>query len=163
MDNNDFRQTLAQFATGVTIIISRFHDTLHGMTVNAFTSVSLHPPLILFCADNQSDTLAAVQETERFTVSILGQHQETVSRRFAQKGPQHDLFQQLSLSWGSLGLPYLADSLAYLECTVEQLSPAGDHHIVLGRVHHLGALTHEDPLLYFRHHYQPSAACLKQD
>ncbi len=158
MDTKIFRETLAQFATGITVVISRTACTTHGMTVNSFTSVSLTPPLVLFCADNRSDTFQTVQESHRFTVSILADRQEALSQRFALTGPQEELFQSLNCREGIDGIPYLADGLAFLDCSVENIIPAGDHHIVIGHVDNLGLLNPSDPLLYYQSNYYRPAA-----
>ncbi|NMP21304.1 flavin reductase family protein [Sulfobacillus harzensis] len=155
MDAKIFRDTLAQFATGITIVISQNIDRhLHGMTVNSFTSVSLHPPLVLFCADNRSDTFRAIEDSGHFTVSILSEEQEALSQRFALRGPQEALFQSLTLGESVSGIPYLADSLAFLDCTVDRIVPAGDHHLVLGRVDALNRLVPGRPLVYYQSQYQ---------
>lgn len=155
MDTKNYRDTLSRFATGITVVISRTSARVtHGMTVNSFTSVSLNPPLVLFCADNRSDTFHAVQESRRFTVSILREEQEALSQRFALTGPQEELFQALPCQPGIDGIPYLAEGLAYLDCSVHQILPAGDHHIVIGQVDDLGLLSPGRPLLYYHSHYE---------
>ena len=153
MDTQSFRQTLAQFATGVTVVISGTGDLIHGMTVNSFTSVSLVPPLILFCAENRADTFQAILAVRRFTVSILSDQQEELSRRFALIGPQHELFQQTPCQSGIAAIPYLSESLAYLDCAVYDIVAAGDHHIVVGQVDQLALLKSGRPLLYYQSDY----------
>lgn len=154
LDTTNFRNVLAQFATGVTVVVTRTaQGTLHGMTVNSFTSVSLDPPLVLFCADNNSETIRAVQSCRRFTVSILKDEQEDLSRRFAMLGPQTDAFASTRFLEGRGGLPYLADSLAYIDASVDDIIPAGDHHIILGRVEDLGVLASGQPLLFYSSQY----------
>lgn len=153
MDTQIFRETLAHFATGVTVVISRTAELTHGMTVNSFTSVSLDPPLILFCADNRSDTLQVVQKSWRFTVSVLSDQQEDLSRRFAMVGPQDDIFRQTACQSGIDGIPYLADGLAFFDCGVHDMVPAGDHHIIIGHVDRLGLLRPGRPLMFFQSHY----------
>lgn len=153
MDSHIFRETLAQFATGVTVVISGTPGAIHGMTVNSFTSVSLDPPLVLLCADNRSDTYRAIKQSQRFTVSILSDQQESVSQQFALIGPQDELFAQIACASGIGGVPYLLNSLGYLDCAVQDIIPAGDHHIILGHVDHLARLTPGYPLLYFKSQY----------
>ena len=154
LDTQDFRDVLAQFATGVAVVVTRTAEgTLHGMTVNSFASVSLEPPLVLFCADNKSETIRALRSCRRFTVSMLHEEQEDLSRRFAMLGPQTDAFAAARFVVGRGGLPYLADSLAYVDARVEDLIPAGDHHIVLGRVEDLGVLATGQPLLFYASQY----------
>lgn len=160
MDSQTFRDVLAQFATGVTVVISGIPGAIHGMTVNSFTSVSLDPPLVLFCADNRADTFHAVMASHRFTVSILSDQQEAVSQRFALVGPQDTLFSTLNCGMASGGIPYLKDSLAYLDCAVYDVVKAGDHHIIVGLVEHLGLLSPGHPLMYFQsqYYYQPGTS-----
>lgn len=153
MDSQTFRQTLAQFATGVAVVISGNGALVHGMTVNSFTSVSLVPPLILFCADNRADTFQAILIARRFTVSILSDEQEDLSRRFAVIGPQHELFAQTPWQPGIDAIPYLTESLAYLDCAVHDIIPAGDHHIIIGQVDKLALLKSGRPLLYYQSDY----------
>lgn len=162
MDINRFRKTLGQFATGVSIVISQGPKSLRGMTVNSLTSVSLNPPLVLFCADNQSDTLNAVLHAKRFTVSILNDQQEPLSQQFALSGSQEQLFSTLSIRPGIDQIPYLSDGLAYLDCHVTKVIPAGDHHVIIGHVDNLDVLdSHRQPLIYFRsHYYQPKSSTL---
>ena len=162
MDSHLFRETLAQFATGIAVVISGSHDAFHGMTVNSFTSVSLNPPLVLFCADNSARTFEVVQCSGLFTVSILAEDQEELSRRFALRSPQAALFASIPTRIGIHHIPYLRDGLAYCDCTVQTISPAGDHHIVVGHVDRLARLNAGRPLLYFQsHYYHPEP--LRQD
>ncbi|MCY0878337.1 MAG: flavin reductase family protein [Firmicutes bacterium] len=155
MNLRAFRDTLALYATGVTVVLSRYGLATHGMTVNSFTSVSLRPPLVLFCADNRADTLKTVQQAGYYTVSILGEEHAWISQRFAVAGPQEDLLAEVRLGQGpASGVPYLSDALAFLECRVTDVIPAGDHHIVVGEVEHLGRLNPHRPLIYFDHRYR---------
>ncbi len=153
MDSQTFRDVLAQFVTGITVVISGIPGAIRGMTVNSFTSVSLHPPLVLFCADNRADTFSAVMSSHRFTVSILSEQQEAVSQRFALIGPQDTLYSTLNCGMGLGGIPYLKDSLAYLDCAVDDVVQAGDHHIIVGLVEHLELLNPGRPLMYFQSQY----------
>ena len=82
-DSRAFRNALGQFATGVTVITVKGPEGLHGMTANAFTSVSLDPPLVLVCIDKRNRTHALIQEVGRFGVSVLAEDHENVSRHFA--------------------------------------------------------------------------------
>lgn len=155
MDTKSFRDTLGQFATGITVVISGTGGThYHGMTVNSFTSVSIQPPLVLFCADSRSETFKAVEASGRFTVSMLNEDHQALSERFAVKGPQTALFHSLNLRWGQDHIPYLADGLAFLDCALDRIIPAGDHFLVLGRVNAFDRLRPGRPLLYYQSHYQ---------
>lgn len=159
MDDSRFRTTLGRFATGVTVIITKTASQVwHSMTVNAFTSASLNPPLVVFLADNHSETLTALGQCGVFTVSILSDQQEQQSRHFAAQGRRHAVFSTISYGVSGSGLPYLAESLAYLDCLVNALWPAGDHQIVVGYVDALTSLQVGHPLLFFQgQYYQPRA------
>lgn len=146
---------MGHFATGITVVVTQLDSGFHGMTVNSFTSVSLQPPLVLFCVDNKSQTLAALKTSPRFTVSILSASQEKIGRQFAKLGPQAELFKSLPVKRTSNGLLVLSQGLAYLSGQMTSLIPAGDHHIILGEVDELGTLDAEAPaLLYFKGTYE---------
>jgi len=127
-----FRHALSQFAAGVTVVTTRSADgTPRGLTVTAFCSVSLEPPLVLVSIDNRSeahDGFAA----GTFAISVLAEEQEEISRRFAVPGP--DKFAEGTYTDGSSGLPLVSDALAHLQCRVVSMVPGGDHTIYVGRV-----------------------------
>lgn len=127
------RAVLGRFATGVAVVTAFGPDGGPlGMTVNSFTSVSLDPPLVLYCANRASRLFPAFTQARAFAVNILAESQDEVSRRFARQGL--DRFGALRYEAGEAGAPVLADSIAVLECTTESVVPAGDHALVLGRV-----------------------------
>lgn len=150
-DEASFRTVLGHFATGVTIITAMDGDEPVGVSANAFTSVSLDPPLVLFCAAKASSTWPRIERAGRFTVNILNEHQEDVCRVFATKGA--DRFSRIGWRPSSNGQPILHDSLAYLDCELEQQHDGGDHVIVVGRVQELGVLSEEGPLIFYRGGY----------
>lgn len=154
LDNETFRETLGQFATGVAVVISGIPGCFRGMTINSLTSVSLMPPLVLFCADNQAETFEALKQSQRFTLSVLSAQQEQLSRQFALLGPQEELFNRVNAHRGTGDIPYLADSLAFLDCSVQNIVAAGDHHIIVGHVDQGGRLNNQPPLLYFQSQYR---------
>ncbi len=141
-----FREVLGQFATGVTVVTAMAGDEPVGMAVNSFTSVSLDPPLVLFCAARSSGTWPRIRAAGRFAVNILGEHQEDVSRLFATKGA--DRFASVSWRVGASGAPVLDDVLAYVDCVIDAEHDAGDHVIVVGRVLDLGLTAECGPLLF---------------
>jgi flavin reductase (DIM6/NTAB) family NADH-FMN oxidoreductase RutF len=148
---DDFRRVLGHFASGVTVITTWDADGRPtGFTANAFTSVSLEPPLILVCVDRCANSYPALRGSGRFAVNILSVEQEAVSRRFASTEP--DKFETVSYRPGPLGLPLLAEALAYLECRTVHTYPGGDHTIFVGEVETASAREGE-PLLYFRGRY----------
>jgi 3-hydroxy-9,10-secoandrosta-1,3,5(10)-triene-9,17-dione monooxygenase reductase component len=147
-DEAQFRAVLGHFATGVTVITAIDDDEPVGMAANSFTSVSLEPPLVLFCAATSSTTWPRIQRSGAFTVNILGSHQEDVSRLFATRGA--DRFGSVGWRIGVGGSPVLDDVLAYLDCKIEAEHDAGDHVIVVGRVLDLGITADASPLLFHR-------------
>ena len=147
----DFREVLGHFATGVTIITAMDDEGPAGVAANSFTSVSLDPPLVLFCVGRTSTTWPRIEAARRFAVNILGEHQEELSRLFAQKGA--DRFGQTDWHVGVGGSPVLHDVLAYVDCEFWAEYDGGDHIIVVGRVLDLGVTHHAGPLLFFRGEY----------
>ncbi|MEO1250262.1 MAG: flavin reductase family protein, partial [Pseudomonadota bacterium] len=128
VDAHSFRQGLSRFATGVTVITGRAADGKRvGVTVSAFCSLSLEPPLVLFCLTHESETLATVRKTGRCVINVLAEHQEPVSRAFSAQSVD---WSQAEYSEGPGGLPRLAGCLAHIEGTVETIHDGGDHAIV---------------------------------
>jgi 3-hydroxy-9,10-secoandrosta-1,3,5(10)-triene-9,17-dione monooxygenase reductase component len=150
-DAESFRSTLGHFATGVTIITAIDDGEPVGMAANSFTSVSLDPPLVLFCAAKSSSTWPRIRNARQFTVNILDEHQEDLCRLFAQKGA--DRFAQVDWHRSVAGSPVLHDVHAYIDCDMWAEHEAGDHVIVVGRVLELGVSADAGPLLFYRGAY----------
>ena len=146
-----FRSVLGHFATGVTVITAMDGHEPVGMAANSFTSVSLDPPLVLFCAAKSSSTWPRIQAAKQFAVNILSEHQEDVSRVFATKGA--DRFDAVGWRPGAGGSPVLDDVLAYIDCRIDAEHEAGDHVIVIGRVLDLGVAADAGPLLFHKGGY----------
>jgi 3,4-dihydroxy-2-butanone 4-phosphate synthase len=128
------RRVMGRFATGVTVVTARAATGEPvGTTVNAFSSVSLRPPLLLVCLAQDSLTLRALRESGRFAVNVLGSHQERHSSRFAAKGDDVRA-PEVRFDEGTPGLPVIPDTMATITCRVEATHPAGDHEIVIGEV-----------------------------
>jgi flavin reductase (DIM6/NTAB) family NADH-FMN oxidoreductase RutF len=147
----DFRRVLGHFATGVTIVTTSDAEARpSGLTVSAFASLSLDPPLVLVCVDHKSQTYPALLERGRFAINVLATHQEAVSRRFA--STRLDKFDGVAHRLSPLGLPLLDDALAQLECVTVATHVEGDHTVFVGRVERatVGA---GEPLLYYRGQY----------
>jgi 3-hydroxy-9,10-secoandrosta-1,3,5(10)-triene-9,17-dione monooxygenase reductase component len=142
-----FRETMACFATGVTVITTVHDGRNLGITANAVASVSLDPVLLLVCVDNRLWTRTALQESRRFVVNVLHEGQEPLARRFASKVP--DRFAGVALDQDH-DLPVIADSLAHFVCDVHEVFPGGDHSIFTGRVLDCKANRHSRPLLFYR-------------
>jgi flavin reductase (DIM6/NTAB) family NADH-FMN oxidoreductase RutF len=151
---HDMRTVMGHFATGVCVISTRRGDgSPVGTTVNAVTSVSLEPPLLLVCLAHDSETLAAVRATDHFTVSILAESQRQHSDRFAAKGVQARP-QEVDFSEHEPGLPCLPDALATVACRVSATHHAGDHMIVVGEALATSNAPEDlAPLLFFRGAY----------
>ncbi|MGP3925222.1 flavin reductase family protein [Streptomyces sp. 8N616] len=149
VDGGVFREVCGQFVTGVAVITCQGSDKeLVGVTVNSFTSVSLDPPLVLFCIHRESRAMPAIRESGGFAVNILASDQAGVCRAFAARDTAG--FGELAHRSGVTGSPVIDDSLAFLDCRLHDLHSAGDHEIVLGEVVDLGLLREEQPLAFFR-------------
>ena len=137
------------FATGVTVVTVRTpRGTPSGLTVNAFTSVSLDPPLVLICIHRNAASHDPLLETGYFAVSVLGREQETLAMVFAQ-GEASERFRGLETVDAPMGSPLLPGCVAWLECRVQSVHEGGDHSIVVAEVLESEILGGE-PLLFFR-------------
>lgn len=144
-----FRDVMGHFATGVTVVASRSKEgRAVGLTVNAFTSVSLDPPLVLVCIHHRADAHDELVEAGHFGVSVLAKEQADLAVRFSADDARLR-FRDLQVDEGALGSPLIQGALAWLECRVTHVHREGDHSIVVGEVvaceHRQG-----DPLLFFR-------------
>ena len=147
-----FRSIMAAFPTGVTVITTTDAEgKSRGFTSNAVTSVSLNPPMLLVCVALTSETLPVLQHTRRFVVNFLKSGAHDISNHFARKGS--DKFAGVDHELRD-GLPVLTShTIAHAVCTTETEVEAGDHIILIGRVHTGDALTETDPLLYYQSKY----------
>jgi 3-hydroxy-9,10-secoandrosta-1,3,5(10)-triene-9,17-dione monooxygenase reductase component len=122
-----------------------------GMACNSFTSVSLDPQLVLFCAAKSSSTWPQIQSAGRWAANILSEDGEEVSRRFAQKGVER--FAHTAYTIGRSGAPVLDTALAFVDCETLAEHDAGDHVIVIGKVVELGYAAEGKPLVFYRGGY----------
>ncbi|MCX6504540.1 MAG: flavin reductase family protein [Actinobacteria bacterium] len=143
----EFRTVMGRFATGITIITAIDNDEPVGVAANSFTSVSLEPPLVLFCVARTSSTWPRIEKGRKFAVNILGEHQEEVSGLFASKNV--DRFADIDWHRGQGGSPVLHDTIGYLDCEFWAEYDGGDHIIVVGKVVDLGINREVNPLLYY--------------
>jgi flavin reductase (DIM6/NTAB) family NADH-FMN oxidoreductase RutF len=133
-----FREALGQFAAGVTVVTTRDATGRPlGLTVTAFSSVSLDPPLVLVCVDNRSEANAGFRDSGLFGVSVLAEDQEAMSKRFAAGGAAK--FNGLSLQTGQTGVLLVPGAIAHVECRVTATHAGGDHTIYVGEVVALAA------------------------
>lgn len=155
IDSREFRSTMGLFATGVTVVTARVGQQVRGMTANSFTSVSLHPPLLLICVDRSASMHPLLEVADAFVVNILAADQRPVSDAFARRGDHDDAMGGMPYRAGALGAPILDGVLAWAECRVEARHAAGDHTIIVGRVEGLSVeRPGVDPLLFFSGGYR---------
>ncbi|WP_327296920.1 MULTISPECIES: flavin reductase family protein [unclassified Streptomyces] len=156
-DTARFRAVLGHFPSGVTAITSRDPQGRPvGMAVASFTSVSLAPPLVAFLPGKASSTFPVIAERGTFCVNVLAADQERVCRALSVSGG--DKFAEVHWRPGAHGDPVIDGAVAWIDCTIEAVHDAGDHHIVIGRVNDLDADDTASPLLFFRSRYDRLAA-----
>nr|WP_269450211.1 flavin reductase [Gordonia sp. LAM0048] len=143
---------LGQYPTGVCVVAATGADGRRaGMVVGSFASVSLSPPLVVFFPDRSSTSWPRIREVGRFCINVLAAGQEEVCRRFAAKGG--DKFEGLDVDVAPSGMPRLNDAAAWIDCEIDSVHDAGDHHAVFGRVIDLDIGTAATPLLFFQGGY----------
>ena len=150
--NDEFRAALSRFPSGVTVVtLKDGAGNMHGITVSAFCSVSLNPPLILVCIDNEAGSHYAFHEGKRFVVNILREEQTEYSIHFA--SPIPDKFFNIHHHEGLEGIPVLKNALVNLECRMVQHFVAGDHTIFIGEVEQ-AHINEGKPLVYYLGDYR---------
>jgi len=152
----EFRNTVGSFATGVTVITTRGSDHRYGMTANAFSSVSLDPPLILVCVIRDTEGSRNISANEIFAVNVLGEPHEPISRYFAgRERPRGlDAFKDVPHREAVTGAPIIDGAAAFLDCRLVATHDAGDHLIFVGEVVALGQDPDVRPLLFHGGRYR---------
>jgi flavin reductase (DIM6/NTAB) family NADH-FMN oxidoreductase RutF len=153
IDADQFRTALGQWASGVTIVTSAEESRVHGMTVSAFSSVSLDPPLVLVCADKSSITNELIEKSGVYAAHILASGQQDLSNKFASKKDEHRRFEGIDWKTLATGAPILPGCLAVLDCRVSGAHDAGDHIVYVGLVEAI-ELEEQEPLVYFQGAYR---------
>jgi flavin reductase (DIM6/NTAB) family NADH-FMN oxidoreductase RutF len=153
VDGAEMRRVLGHFATGVTVVTANPGGEPVGMVANSFTSVSLQPPLVLFCAGVESETWPRIREATGFCVNVLGHHQRELAVSFARKGS--DRYEGVELAERADGPPRLAGAIAHIDCRIGAEYPGGDHTIVVGEVLELAVAEADtaalaEPLIFYR-------------
>lgn len=151
-DADSFRHVLGHYPTGVAVITAQTADGPVGLSMNSFTSLSLQPPLVLFCPAVTSTTWPLLRDAGNLAINVLSAGQESVSRAFAARAA--DRFAGLDWTIGQNGAPLLTDALGWLECRVQAEYPAGDHIVVIAEIERMGV--HDaiaEPLVFFRGRY----------
>ena len=152
VDADTFRRALGRFASGVTVVTALDPSGRdHGMTVSAFCSLSLHPPLVLICIDRSADMYVVLQQTDRFCVTILAAGQEALSARFSDLDPELR-FEGIATTRTTNGIAVLPNAVALIECRVAARHDGGDHGIFVGEVES-AVTTEREPLVHFRGGY----------
>lgn len=158
VDQRTFRKALGCFATGVTVVTSINPDdnTPAGVTVSAFSSLSLEPPLVLFCLGNKTSSMASFKRSGRFVINVLAENQRDLSIRFASRSD--DKWGGVVAEAGLGGVPVLSGCIANLECSIVNTIDSGDHVIFIGEVQNIHYQEGGAPLLYFRGAYMDCGA-----
>jgi flavin reductase (DIM6/NTAB) family NADH-FMN oxidoreductase RutF len=152
----EFRKAMGCFATGVTIITVDLDGEVHGMTANAFASVSLDPMLVLVCVDHTTRTHAHLHARKRFGINVLSESQRAISEYYARPEREHEHAEKeagAQFDRTQHGTPMLRGTLAYLECRLRSAEVAGDHTIFIAEVED-AVVRDGDPLLFFRGKYR---------
>jgi len=153
---SQFREALGFFATGVTIVTVDLDGEVHGMTANAFASVSLNPLLLLVCVDHSARTHAHLHAKKRFGINILSEDQRLISEYYARPAYSHERAEEEAgarFDRTVQGTPILQGALAYLECKLQSTQEAGDHTVFIAEVEDV-VVRQGDPLLFFRGKYR---------
>ncbi|HYM74993.1 MAG TPA: flavin reductase family protein [Candidatus Dormibacteraeota bacterium] len=152
----EFRKAMGCFATGVTIITVDLVGEVHGMTANAFASVSLDPMLVLVCVDHSTRTHAHLHAKKRFGINVLAEDQRAISDYYARPERTHEHAEaEVGARFDRTrhGTPMLNGALAYLECRLQTAEEAGDHTIFIAEVEDV-VVREGEPLLFFRGKYR---------
>ncbi|MCI4345434.1 MAG: flavin reductase family protein, partial [Thermoplasmata archaeon] len=131
-DPSRFRALMARWATGVSVVTAAEGGRPYGLTVNAFLSISLHPPTLLVSLSNDADTTPVIARTGRFAVNLLAHDQRAISESFARAVPGPEKFRDLKVRPGRDGLPLLEGTLGSFECRLLQSFPSADHQLMVG-------------------------------
>ncbi len=148
MDDQTFRNAMGKFTTGVTVITTQVQNEIHGMTANAFMSVSLNPKLITVSIDNQANMLDKITNSTQFAVNILSNQQQDISMHFAGQTKK-----EKEIAFGLLrDIPIIKDSLVSIVCAKKTSYMVGDHTLFIGEVIDITS-SEGDPLTFFKGKY----------
>ena len=154
VDPQAFKDALASWASGVTVLTTEHEGQVYGITASSFSTLSMDPLLVLVCIQNGNHLERMVPASGKFAVSVLASDQDAISNHFAisgrDPGPELDGFETFTDQTGS---PILTGAIAHLDCELESVLPGGDHVIAVGRVVGAASDAGREPLLYFRRNY----------
>jgi len=148
IDGETFKAVLGNFASGVVLVTAMLDGEPVGLTAQSFMSLSLDPPLVMFCPAKTSKSWPKIRRAKHFAANILSEGQQHLSSQFARSGG--DKFAGVSWQPGPSGAPLVDGVLAHIDCTIDAVHNGGDHDIVVGRVLHLDAEPDRKPLVFFR-------------
>ena len=151
INKDNFKKTLSNFATGITVVATTNNYILYGKTINSFSSLSLSPPLVLFSLDNKSSKLKIFRESKTVSINILSNNQETISRNFAKKNPN---WREIEYEVLKNGNPIIKNCVSNLDCKIEDQIKKGDHVIFICKVKHVLNNNKLKPLIYYNSKYQ---------
>lgn len=153
MQNEEFKEAVGKFPTGVAVISTAHDDKLWGFTANSFVSVSLNPPLISFCRKKESGSFEAFNASSHFTINILASDQAEISKHFAQS--MQDKFKDIDYEISNLtGSPLIKGAVCFIECTKYKQFECGDHVIFVGEVIKTKINQDKNSLIYFSKSYK---------
>lgn len=151
----DLRLALRQFASGVTVVTAEHEGELYGITVSAFSSISLEPPVVMVAINNTSSIAESILAAEHYTVHILSSDQMGISAAFSSSLPSDEKYSGIPVHQGVTGAPIVPGALAVMECTLDQTLAIGTHTLMFGRVVQVDAMVEAgSPLIYYHRTYR---------
>jgi flavin reductase (DIM6/NTAB) family NADH-FMN oxidoreductase RutF len=144
---DEFKQCLGSWPSGVTVLTTCAGGVIHGMTVSDFSGASLSPPLVTVCCNKGSNTTTMIAEGKCFAANILAVDQQELSNRFASSKTENTRFEGLDYTTGKTGAPLIGGAVVSMDCTLVATYDAGDHVIYLGEVEEV-RVSDREPLLY---------------
>ena len=150
VSKDKFKKTLSTFATGITVVATKYNSILYGKTINSFSSLSLSPPLVLFSLDNKSSKLDIFKKSETITINILSKKQQLISNNFAKKSPDWKNIEYDSLKNGN---PIIKNCVSNLDCKIIDKIKKGDHVIFICQVYEVINNDKLKPLIYYKSKY----------
>ena len=146
-----FKDIVARFPTGVTVVTTKYNSKLFGLTVNSFASLSLDPLLVLFCINKSAGSYEAFINSEHFNVSFLSEEQQEIATKFA--SGDNNKFQNIDFFQNNHGIPILKGNVAYLELKKYKSLDAGDHEIIIGSPIKGDFNKEKQPLYYYNRNF----------
>lgn len=151
-ENREFRNCMGEFATGVCVVTAKNKNgTLYGVTINSFSSVSLEPPLVLYCIDKHADNYENIVNFESFNIHILSENQQDISNSFAK--PANVQWGDVSYEIDDNGNPIISNCNAFIKCKKYDTLDGGDHTVILGEVMSFNVESEGKPLIYYKGKY----------